>query len=388
MADTSTSAPTGFVDWGDTSFEPEARQYDRDDIRWFRMSKEWPQKPFEGRRFQLGGIERVAFLEEAAYVHYAHRFNAKYMGSAVNGTRRCTMDVSGHCVACQHYDQAPQVLEGGKPKKQARCGPRQQQFGANLIVYRTDLQGNLIDQEGRRLVIDQNQGIVYENGAPAFSAIQYEIFLWRFSADKFTAIRTIKREWGGIREHDLVMVLDVKKDEKFQDFTTQVGSASVWRLLAKAGAEGTARAKELVEYYKDNKYDVEAILGKVYTDEEMMGFIGSGQAAAPPQGGPATEDVAAEIERALGGEMAPAPPPPPVAPQAADGAVATPPAAAPSAVPPPAPPAAPVAPPLPQASDGVVAPPAPPAAQPPAPTPPPPPAEPVTSDFDALLSMS
>jgi len=289
------SEMAGYIDWSDTSFQPEVRQFDDDPIKWFKMSHRWPDNPAPGRKFQLGGKERVALLEEDVYHCWVHRFSVQWHGSAVNGSRRCTRETLGSCVACDHYEEAPKKPDG---KKDARCGRRQQQFGTSMLVYKTDLEGRLLTEDNRLIIRDETKGLVTEDGQPAVPV--YDVYLWRFSADKFAAIREIKKSWGSLKQHDLQFTLAPGKQENFQDFAPTVMPWSAWRDLGKFNREA---AVELVKYYKDHKYEVGKILGKEYSHDEMRGFLfgtGTHQAdGSVNRGQPAATDVASEIEREL-----------------------------------------------------------------------------------------
>jgi len=257
------------------------------------MSEKWPQNPLQSRKFQLGGKERVTLLEEAPYHCWVHRYSIQYMGSGVNGTRRCTFDTLGHCMACAHYDEAPTIMKDGRRVKDARCGRRQQQFGINLLVYKTDLEGRLVDDRDR-LILLKDSGPAYEDDSPAVPV--YEVFLWRFSADKFAAIREIKEQWDSLTKFDLQFVLAPGKPENFQDFSPTVLPKAAWRELAKSNKEA---GQALVGYYKENKYDVEAIMGRNYTDDETNRFL-FGEGASSSNGPQKSyTDVASEIEAEL-----------------------------------------------------------------------------------------
>lgn len=287
----------GLVNWDDPSFVPAERPSYGDPLRLFRMSNGWPNQPFQDRKFQLGGKERFAFFEETVFHFWAHRFSVNYLGSAVNGTRRCTKDSRGTCVACDHYDSAPPDPQNPR-KKKAHCGPRQQQFGANILVYKTDLEGNLVDAEGRPILLDDTKGPVLQNGQPA--ELVYEIFLWRFSSDKFTAVRQLKKDWGTLLKNDFTATLAPGKPEQFQDFTININPKSAWLSYALDKPAGTEKAKQIRDYYKENRYDVTKILGREHSDEEMLRFLGlggSGQNGAPS--GEAVRDVADEIAAKL-----------------------------------------------------------------------------------------
>jgi len=310
------------VDWADTSFEPETISYGSD-LRFFRMSKKWPEKPFEDRKFQLGGKERVALLEDMVYHCWIHRFSERFMGSKVNGTRRCTLGNLGSCAACEHYESAPDKIVNGQNKKhgEARCGRRQQQFGVNLLVYKTDLEGTLLTPEGQAIILDDQKGPVLADGTPA--QFEYEVFLWRMSADKFSDIRQIKQGWTTLKNNDLLFQLAPGKDEKFQDFSPTVLPKCAWRVLGAAPGRAD-EAKAILEYYKENRYDVSRILGKEHTREEMLGFIGLPGGVTPGGGGqmaeqPDSADIAQRIEdelAALPSELAaptPVPAPEPTA---------------------------------------------------------------------------
>jgi len=300
------------VEWGDTSFTPETRQSYDNAIRFFRMSASWPDKPFEDRVFQLGGKERVAFLSEQLFVCWTHRFSVQWMKSGVNGTRRCTLETLGHCKACEHYEAAPMITEpDGKTKKDARCGRRTQTFACNLLVYKTDLEGTLLDPQGRKIVLHPEKGPVLMDNVDTAAELVTQVFLWRFSADKFVAIRDIKTEWGSLLKNDVLFTLTPGKPENFQDFAPTVSRNSALRELLKANPE---QAKAIVEKYKEDKYDVEAIMGKQYSDEDMLKFLGI-------MGGPASmqqsvSSLAADVEAELAKLMPDAGPPPTVRPPA------------------------------------------------------------------------
>lgn len=344
----------GLVDWGDQNFTPATSpSYSDDPIRFFRMSHSWPTNPPQGRKFQLGGKERVAILEQDVYHCWSHSFSIQHMGSGTNGTRRCTLETLGRCLACEHYEQAPDKQEDGRTRKHgmARCSGRKQTFGVNLLVYKTDLEGNLIDAANNRIVLDPNLGPVLE-GTQTPAELMYEVFLWRFSADKFQSIREIKSEWGDLRAFDLMFTLAPGKPENFQDFSPTVLRSAAWIESKKQGEE---KAKAVVQYFKDTRYNVEAILGKEYSHDDMQRFLFGDGAAAANGGAPTTNaaDIAREIEESLAAvesrAAAPAPPaastepapaatvtPPPPPPQQPAGAAAVPPAVEPaqSAVPP------------------------------------------------------
>jgi hypothetical protein len=393
--DQTTSSTVGLVDWDDPGFKPEVSQYGSGDyIKMFQMHPSWPEKPFEDRKFQLGGKERVAILEGQVSVYYAHRLNKRYMGSAVNGTRRCSLDERGSCPLCEHYENAPSIEKDGRKQKQARCGRRQQIFGVNLLVYKTDLEGKLVTEDGaNHILLDPEKGPVLVDpatGQPTANPAElcYDVYLWRFNAEKFQDIREIKAEFD-LKQTDLIFALAANKDPKFQDFSPTPSPRCAWRMSA-LGPAGKEAAAKIIEYYKENKYDVEAILGKMYDENEMIGFLGTGLqqvvGAAPAMPGqpapvdPAarpTADIATQIEEEIAAIDGGSPATPP-----AQAPPATPPAQAPPATPP----ASQPAPAVPPAATPPATPPADETATPPA-TPPadPQPVQAAPSDFDQLL---
>jgi len=366
-APTAAAFDAATIDWGDTDFEPVVTSRDYEPVRLFRMSHSWPQNPFVDRKFQLGGRERVALLEETVFVFWAHRFNKTHMGSAVNGTRRCTLERLGHCVACDHFDTSPKVKDqDGRMKSTAHCSVRKQTFGTNVLVFKTDLEGTLLDDQNNKLELHDALGTVIA-GSQTPSVPVYEVFLWQFSSDKFVALRDIKKEWGSLKKQDIIFTLAPQKPETFQDFGPTISSKSVLTLLYNADAE---KAKAMIEYYKEHKYDVPAILGKEQSDEEMLGFLGLGGTPPPGSGPTATTDVAQTIESELAkltDEMT---------------------ASAEPVAPPPPPADQPATQPHPVAAQ--TAPPEPTPVAPPAATPPSPPADavPVVEDLDKLLELN
>jgi hypothetical protein len=360
-------ADAGFVDFADTSFTPETSGGSGDGLRMFRMSQGYPQKPIDGRKFQLYGKERIAFLQEDVYHFFGHRFNQQHMGSAVNGMRRCTMEKLGHCVCCTHFENAgtkPDPQNPGRTKKDARCGRRQQQFACNVVVYKTNEEGVLLDASNQPLNLTPQGPVVAATGQPG--ELVYEVFIWRFSSDKFVQVRDIKQQWSTLLNNDLMLTLAPGKPENFQDFTATVLPNSAWKI---AGAANRPFAEQFVKYYKEEKYDAERIFGKEYTDDEMLGFLGlgGGGAGGPVNVAAVTADIEAEIAALTSGApAATAPPPPPVPPPApvAEAPIQVP--AAETVVEPA------VAPPAPQVEQPAV----------------PPVAPPATTDFDALLNAS
>jgi len=349
QAVTQEPAPSaGFVNWEDPSFVPETSPgYDDDPIRYFRMSHKYPENPVPGRKFQQGGKERIAILESTVFHAYVHRFSKNWLNSGVNGVRRCTEEQLGHCLACDHYEKAG--------KENAHCGRKQQMFGVNIICYKSDLLGTLLDPQNRRILLNNEKGPVLEDGTPG--QMVYEVFLWRFSSDKFVAIRELKQQWGVLNEHDLMCVLAPGKDEKFQDFTPGILPQAAWRLPALI-VDRKQESLDLVNYYKEHKYNVEAIMGKNYTDEDMMGFLNLGSVGTQtsPQGD--FGQVAVDVERELAqlGVTQPPGTAPPQADSAAASVDVAPPETAPQAAPEqpaslPAEPAAPAATPTPISDD-------------------------------------
>lgn len=310
-SETTATIDAGTIDWGDTSFQPEERTYDSDGLRMFRMSHNWPNSPLDNRKFQLGGKERVALLEETVTVFHGHRFSKQWMGSGTNGVRRCTLETLGRCLACEHWEAAPD--KDGKKHGAARCGRRQQVFVTNLLVYKTDLEGNLIDDQGRQIVLG-DQGPALADGTPA--ELSYEVYVWRFSADKYVQIKQIKQEWETLVKNDLSFILAPGKQENFQDFAVTIMPKAAWRELARRDREAAAA---VVEYYKNHKFNIEAIFLKEPSHEDMQGFL-TPRPDSPGQM-PPTEDIAAEIEKTLGNLDAavnpvPPPTPEPAAPEA------------------------------------------------------------------------
>lgn len=329
--------PAGLVDFGDQEFTPE-KSSSFDPVRRFIMSLQWPSKTYEDRQFQVGGVERIALLTETPFMCYMHGFSEQHLGSAINGKRRCTMDVRQKCVVCEHYEAAPTVMEDGKKKKQAKARKRQQTFSMNILVYKTDLEGNLLDSMNQPITLDPEKGpILKSNGQPA--QLVYEIYLWTFGPDKFQKFRDTKREWGNLKDRDFICRLDPNKPDSFQDFDITPASSSAWKALAK---QDRAKAVEVIEYFKEHSYDVEALVGKVYDDAEMMTWIGHGtpqhqrrQAASEAP----VADIAGEIEKELAQMQG--------GPDQAAPAAAAPPAEQPTPAPSPeVPPAAPAAPPI------------------------------------------
>lgn len=296
MTEAATSVDSGTIDWGDTDFQPETTNQFGDGLRIFRMSQKWPDNPIQGRKFQLGGKERVTLLEETVYHCWTHRYSKQHLGSGVNGTRRCTLETLGHCLACEHWESAPD--KDGKTHGAARCGRRQQTFGVNLLVYKTNLEGSMLDEESRKISYNPQTGFYHDDdNSPAMFV--YEVYMWRFSADKFVSIREIKREWQSVKKNDLMFTLAPGKPENFQDFSPTVLPISSVVELHKHNKE---KAAEVIEYYKNHRYDIPAILGKEHSDDDVRFFLGQGPDPRGESSSTTTMDVeemAASIEQEL-----------------------------------------------------------------------------------------
>jgi hypothetical protein len=211
--------------WDDESIIPSSGG--RGSIKRFRLS----MPGAADRTTKTGGTERIAILVEGpvkVMMHYCDTTK----GAVSKGYFRCAEGKYGACPMCE------EAAKGSK-ERPAKCGEAKLRLACNVWVYDTDKDGKLV---------------LGPNGE-----VSGEVMLWQFSDKVFSQLREVKRAWGDLRKHDFIVTPD--GDLQFQQVNLTIQPTSAF-LTAPNRAE-------LVEQYKDELYDVQAIVGKDYTPDEL-----------------------------------------------------------------------------------------------------------------------
>lgn len=197
------------VSWDDQTIQSSQGQISRREIIQFKG--------------KAGHTQRILLIDTVAVMvkqHY-HRPSRKYI--------RCIKDTNnGYCPACD------------------ALGAPSQSFASNVIVYETTSDG---------------QPVLDNNGHPKF-----HVAMWKFGADKFCLLRDLRKEWGDLRKHDLVISCS---DEQFQRLTIVPSPTALW-------LQDQAFQNIVVEAYKRDKYDLEKLMGKQLSASDISAIL-SGQ---------------------------------------------------------------------------------------------------------------
>jgi hypothetical protein len=162
-----------------------------------------------------GKVERIMLIEPILYVltHFKDRYLKCLKSSPTDDT---------YCPACKMV---------GKPKYR---------FATNVIVYKTDNNGDIIDP------------------------VQWEIMLWAHcDTAKINEIQRIKKEWKDLKAHDIKVSCS---NQKFQNLGFTPTADAVWN------RDADLHARILADY-QQHRFDVEKIINKGMTAEEMEGFL-------------------------------------------------------------------------------------------------------------------
>jgi hypothetical protein len=209
--------------WDDESVVAPTGQ--RGSIRRFRLAVPNGQD----RTTKTGGTERIAILEASPIKVSQHYFDNR-KGAATKGYFRCCAAKYGRCPACEEF------ARNGKDGKSSEAKLR---FACNIWVYDTDANG--------RLVMGPS------------GEVAGEVFLFQFADTVFVQLREVAKAWGDLRKHDFVVTADGDLQFQQMNITIQPNSAFLT----------APNAKALLEQYKADMYDVEAIVAKDYTPEEL-----------------------------------------------------------------------------------------------------------------------
>jgi hypothetical protein len=167
-----------------------------------------------------GHTQRILLIDTAAVMvkqHY-HRPSRKYI--------RCIKDTNnGYCPACDAIGQPTQS------------------FASNVIVFETTPDGTPIRDA---------------NGFPKF-----KVAIWKFGADKFVLLRDLRKEWGDLRKHDLVVSCS---DAQFQRLTIVPAASALW-------LSDQTFQNMVVETYKRDKYDLDKLMGKLMSPADIIATL-------------------------------------------------------------------------------------------------------------------
>lgn len=198
---------------------------------------------------------RIVVMDKTAYLamsHYKHDVR-RYV--------RCIRDITGGaCPGCEI---------AGEPR---------QRFGANVLQYKTTPTGEVI------------------------KPYEWVIKLWTFGPDKFTQLRAVREEWGDLRQRDLKVLC---KSKQYQELVITPLKDTLWT-SADAGIQD-----KVVEDYKEKRFDIEKIIGKIYSPDDMRSILTTGQLpeSGRPESAPPPEVIqaaVADIEAELAGSETPA----------------------------------------------------------------------------------
>lgn len=135
-------------------------------------------------RFEAGKSYRIKFIDNN--VEMRHRHYNPIEGTNKKGYYRC-LGHTGYCPVCA----AAANGFGGDGKYKLRKA--QETFGANVLVYDTDANGN------------------------PTNPLNAEVYFWGFNAKKFVALRSIQQDWGDITQLDLKLTCPDAQAAQFQD---------------------------------------------------------------------------------------------------------------------------------------------------------------------------
>lgn len=165
----------GMVNEGSVSFSNMSVQSDAGN---FSGDREWRRLKFEA-----GKSYRIKFIDKEVEMRHRH-YNP--VESKAKGYYRC-LGHTGYCPVCQ----AAANGFGGEGKYKLKKA--QEMFGANVLVYNTDANGN---------------------PTQPYNA---EVYFWAFNAQKFVQIRSIQQDWGDITQLDLKLTCADAQAAQFQN---------------------------------------------------------------------------------------------------------------------------------------------------------------------------
>lgn len=190
-----------------------------------------PLKKFLG---EVGHTKRMMVIDKSVVMVPSHYIlgQKRYV--------RCIADLNaGACPGCE-------------------MGKARERFGANVVVYETNKDGSVI------------------------TPTKWSLQLWTFAVDKYVQIKAAKKEWGDLHAHDFMVSCT---DTQFQRLTITVCKDALWM-------SDKQLMTDIATYFKEHKFDVQRLIGKVMSIQELKDFIagkgGQTQPSAPQPGAPSS----------------------------------------------------------------------------------------------------
>ena len=224
----------------------------------FSSDREWRRLKFEA-----GKSYRIKFIDKTVEMRYRHYNPVE--GKSIKGYYRCLRH-TGYCPACVAASQG----FGGDGKYKLK--PAQEYFGANILVYTTDA-----------------------NGQPT-QPLNAEVYFWGFNSKKFVELRSIQQECGDLTELDLKLTCADQQAERFQD----VSIIPIPKCLYNSDPNFKAACDAKIE--KD-KYPLAKMMCKEVDMQQMIELFGLPQTYLPqdmlaqmPQGQQTVSDYANNVQ--------------------------------------------------------------------------------------------
>ena len=224
----------------------------------FSGDREWRRLKFEA-----GKSYRIKFIDKTVEMRYRHYNPVE--GKNIKGYYRCLRH-TGYCPACVAATNG----FGGDGKYKLK--PAQEYFGANILVYTTDAQGQ------------------------PTQPLNAEVYFWGFNSKKFVELRSIQQECGDLTELDLKLTCADQQAERFQD----VSIIPITKCLYNMDPAFKAQCDAKIE--KD-KYPLAKMMCKEVDMQQMIELFGLPQSYLPqdmlaqmPQGQQTVSDYANGVQ--------------------------------------------------------------------------------------------
>ena len=153
------------------------------------------------------------------------------------GYYRCTQDTHGYCPVC---------VKAATDKSMKRSS---QTFGANIVVYETDQQGNVTEP------------------------VNAHIAFWAFGAPKFENLRQLIKEWGPLTDYDLLITCT---DTQFQKMMIQPAKKCLAKEIPQLG-------QQIQRMLETDSVPLDKFLCRDVTPVELAGVFGIPVSELPPQ---------------------------------------------------------------------------------------------------------
>ena len=199
-------------------------------------SREWRRLKFEA-----GKSYRIKFIDNNLEMRYRHWNPIEVQEK--KGYYRC-LGHTGYCPVCI----AAANGFGGEGKLKLKKA--QEIFGANVLVYNTDAQGN------------------------PTQPLNAEVYFWGLNAKKFVALRSIQQDWGDITKLDLKLTCADAQAQQFQD----VSISNLPQCLYESDPTFKAQCDAKIER---DKYPLAKMLCREVSVQEMVEAFGLPQSYLP-----------------------------------------------------------------------------------------------------------